>query len=306
MRMVFPKFHNEVFETPEERLAASQLDFPERESMIANLLVPSKQFEEAQRALAHWARKHATGWIAGLLGESRSGKSFAGQYYASHFPPVEDEFGTTFPVAYIQARPDWSAHSFLTALYFATGNSAAPRSTDESIHIKGINRIRDFGVKLLVIEDAHLIWMGRADLQRKVEGMLIALSNMRACNIVLVGLPILKEKMEQNLQLERRGDFPMHHFVEYKSTGRLMVFLDELDKRLPFAKRSWLAKLYAPDFMTWSGGLTGRVMNLAQDAAFFALEDDAPCIDFEHLKKAVEIRLRLGQKSTVFLTRPEA
>jgi hypothetical protein len=307
---VIPNFHMRAFKSDEDRAAAAARPLDERMSMITNLLVPHRKFDAAQDAMANWFVPDPPGWIAGLIGNSRAGKSYAAKYFASKHPAELKEHGYDYPVAYVEARSDWTAIEFSRQIYLATGATAIPRETNATVNTKAAGRLADFGVRLLVIDDAHFLWEGRSAVSNRLEGMLIHIANQK-CNVLLVGLDSVSLAVQKNDQLFRRGSFPHYPLVEYDNKdfdekNRFFVFLNEVDLRLPFKHPSNLGRHHGEALLDISGGSVGLVMNIVQDAAYMAARAEAPCIKREHLRQAVVSRSALGTKVPDFNGPPEA
>jgi hypothetical protein len=304
---VFPNFHYTQFLTDADRLAASLLPPGERQQMVTDLVVESSQFN---RLTAHVARFHrhvdggvsGPGWVGGMLGESRAGKSTVLQAYAQTFPAVLGEHGWTVPVLYIEARDDWDLLEFGRQIYFETAASSIPRLSTASVNTQAARRIALFGIELLIIDDAHRLFAKVRKTPTYVS-LLTAIANARKCNILLAGLPSIRDSVESIPHLKNRGGFP--HDTAYDFDAKVpddreqfRVFLEGVDRRLPFLRKSGLSrKAYVADFLLVSDGKIGNAMNIVIDAAFMAINQKRNCIMASHLRAAALDRMKEGSRA---------
>ncbi|MBY4607472.1 TniB family NTP-binding protein [Rhizobium sp. 9T] len=302
---LFPEFHSTEFTTPEERLAASLKSPLERQAMITNLLVPYPQFQRVKNNVARFHRpvdggSHGVGWIGGVLGSSRTGKSFILQSYAAENPPIPTEFGYDFPVVYLEARAEWDALEFGRQIYHGTGASAIPRMSTAALNTMSANRVKQFNVQLVVIDDAQFLFSTPGRKQTAFISLIKHLADQRTCNILLVGTPSIEQAVQNDPHLLNRGGFPRFRVREFDRNtpddrGRFRFFLTEVEKRLPFAEPSNLArKEYVEDFLNVSEGSIGKAMNIIIAAGHMAINEGRNCISAQHLRKAAEVRLIEG------------
>ncbi|KAA9387730.1 TniB family NTP-binding protein [Neorhizobium galegae] len=304
--MVFPKFHTTPFNTDQEREAASRLPPAERQAMVKNVLFPYDQFLAVSKQIEKFHRPVEggdadTGWLGGLIGEYRSGKTFILQNFARQYPPVITENGFQQEVIYLQARVDWDTLELGRQIYLATGIPTLPRLTTSTLNTKAARRVIDCGVKLIIVDDAHCL-LGTPGRRRTVFISLIKylLDQVNACNILLVGPSVVERSMETDLQMLGRGGFPRFRTQGFDSErhGRTQfrIFLHGVDQRLPFRSLSDLsAKRYISDLYEVSDGSIGMVMNIVIKAAYEAINDDTACIMREHLEHAAKERLPTGK-----------
>lgn len=304
---VFPEFHQTKFLTNEQRRAASELSPAERQTMVTNLVVPSSQFKRLTDMVARFHKPvdggvSGPGWVGGLLGESRAGKSTILQVYAQQFPAVLGETGYTVPVLYIEARDDWDLLEFGRQIYSETAASSIPRLSTASVNTQATRRTQLFGVELLIVDDAHRLF-AKARKTPYYVSLLTAIANTRKCNILLAGLPTIRESVEAIPHLKNRGGFP--HDIAYDFDAKtpsdreqFRIFLEGVDRRLPFLRKSGLSsKAYVADFLHVSGGSIGNVMNIVIDAAYTAINEKRNCILPIHLRKAALDRMQEGARA---------
>lgn len=300
--IIFRDFHTTPFVTEEARLAASQLPAAVRQAMVENLLYEYPQFENVTKGISKFHRpvdggKHGTGWIAGLLGDSRAGKSFLLQAYAGQFQPALEDDGYHFPVVYIQARADWDLLEFGRQIYTATGASSVPRLSASALNTKAGNRLINHHVELLIIDDFQFVLEAAPHKMKSFLSLVKHVADLRSCNVLLSGLPQIEGGVVANLQVAGRGGFPKfrldgHDPSIQEEQLKYRAFLKGVDNRLPFAESSELhAIAYQSDFLHLTGGSVGLTMNIVIDAAFKAVNEGERRIRRRHLREAAFVRM---------------
>jgi hypothetical protein len=304
---IFPSFHTTAFKTPEERELAARLTPAERQAMVKNVLYPYAQFVTVSQQIERFHRPVKggaadTGWMAGVIGEYRSGKSFILQNFARQFPPLQTDKGFEQEVVYLQARLDWDSLELGTQIYHATGAPSVPRLKTSTLNTLATRRIIECNVKLLIIDDAHCL-LGTAGRRRTVFISLIKylLDQVNACNVLLVGPSVIERSMETDMQMIGRGGFPRFRVDGFdiktqEGRNQFRVFLHGVDERLPFKTLSDLSsKRYLSDLIEVSDGSLGMVMNIVIAAAYEAINDGTACIMREHLAQAAKDRMPVGK-----------
>lgn len=305
--MIYPDFHTHKFEGLEDRVIASQLPPAQRQTMLKNVLYPYDDFVIATEKIRQFHRpvmggEPNTGWIGGLLGEYRSGKTFILQNFARQFQPKVTDEGFEHEVIYIQARQDWDALEMGKQVYIATGFPALPRLTVSSQNSKVAKRIIEAKVKLVIIDDAHYLFetAGRRS-AAYVSLIKYLVDQVNACSALLAGPPRIEVPIQNDKQLSGRGGFPKFHIEGFDITSRygrdkFRTFLHGVDERLPFRTLSDLAsKKYLPDLLELTDGSLGFAMNIVIAAGFQAINDETACIMPEHLRKAAQDRVPTGK-----------
>ncbi|WP_160004762.1 TniB family NTP-binding protein [Rhizobium sp. 18055] len=300
----FPKFHTTEYNTPEERLAVSLRDKRERQVMIRDLLVPYPQFQRVKDHVAKFhlpvaGGTHGIGWIGGVIGSSRTGKSFIVLSHAVENPPIQTEFGFDHPVVYLEARAEWDASEFGRQIFGKTG-TPAPRMSIAALNTLATERVKQTNVQLLIIDDAQVLFETSGRRQTAFISLIKHLADQRTCNILLVGKHSVETAVEGMPDILNRGGFPRFRVRDFdrhtpNDRGRFRFFLIEVDKRLPFAELSNLGrKEYVEDFLNVSEGSIGKVMNIIISAGNMAIDEGRRSISAQHLRKATEIRLMKG------------
>ncbi|MBB3389727.1 hypothetical protein FHT82_002467 [Rhizobium sp. BK275] len=309
----FPKFHTKPFETDDERRRAASLPNATRQEMVTNLLVMDEQFDQVMDFIANRFHRpvdggrHASGWIGGIIGESRTGKSWMAQYYASQHPHVLGDHGYSCPVIYVEAREDWDRIEFSKQIFLETGASAVPRLTLASMNTTVTRRLTQVHGQLLIVDDSQFLFETTPAKAATNRSLIHHVANQRQCNILLIGTEGVEFAIRSNDHLRNRGDFPapirLTSFDPKTPDGReaARTFLYEVEALLPFAVPSLLhRKEYVDDFLQASGGSRGRMMNFIVPAGCMAINEGSPCIQARHLRIACADRNPYGKDRVPF------
>ncbi len=292
-----PKFHTVAFDTKEARRLASLLPDPEREDMVRDLLVPFAPYEEAVKFIQRRHRpnpkgNHSRGRVIGLLGEIRAGKSYACQSYASSYPAEMWEAGKRHRVVYVPISGKPTVRSVTNTLQRAAGAHSVTYHNADDAKDASLNRLLRTEAELVIFDDAQFVLYSRSagdffDLVKKI----IDTGRM---NVLLSGENSIKDYMDQNGHLLRRGSFPRHIVKPIQSNGKAFAnMLRSIDKRLPFERPSVLNnQAVIDDFWTISKGVIGLVMNIVADAAVMAIADGSKTLELHHLEREAEERFQ--------------
>jgi hypothetical protein len=284
----------------------------QRQRMVETLLFEYPMFRRVtdEVKLFHYpvvGGTHGRGMIGGVLGESRSGKSFICKHYASRYPVRLLQGGETYPVLYLEARSDWTPYHMAEQVFMATGAKSIPSMKTPALITACYRRLVLAKTELVIVDDAHFLLLepkGRA--LATFKSLIKGIADLNACNVLLSGLPRLQAFVESDSQLCGRGDFP-HWSVKpldwatREEREQFILLLHGIDTRLPFRKSSGLASAgHAADFYRATGGMIGRVMNIIKDAAYRAINDDSACIMIDHLRIAAQARMKVGESYRPF------
>jgi hypothetical protein len=301
------EFHTEKFDTGEKRAAAAALPAGERQRMVETLLFQYPMFKRVSDEVARFhypvaCGSHGRGMIGGVLGESRSGKSFICQHYATKYPVRVVDEGEIYPLLYLEARGDWTPYHMAEQIFMATGAKSVPSMKTPALITACYRRLLKARTELIIVDDAQFLLLepkGRA--LSIFKSLIKGIADLNSCNVLLSGLPSLQAFVESDAQLCGRGDFP-HWSVKpldwslLAERHQFLLLLDGIDTRLPFRKPSGLATAnHAADFYHATGGMIGRVMNIIKDAAYRAINSESACIMVDHLQIAAQARMKVGE-----------
>ncbi|NKL77618.1 TniB family NTP-binding protein [Rhizobium leguminosarum] len=288
-------FHTTAFDTVEARLAASLLPDAEREEFARALLVPFEAFDKSIDFIRRRHRPnpnggHSRGRVVGLLGEIRSGKSWACMHYAASYPMRLVDGNKKFPVVYIPVPGSPTIKSVTTLLQKRSGAHSVTYHNADDAKDASVDRLKRGEAELVVFDDAQFMLFHRDaphffDLIKRIV-------DTNRMNVLLVGEKSIYDYMDSNGHLKKRGGFAKHFVPPILKNGvAFRNLIGSIDKRLPFRSASVLTHRHVVDDL-WkiSGGVIGLIMNLVVDAAIMAIADGAETLELRHLQLEADDR----------------
>ena len=307
-------FTEHVYKTPEQRAEAAALPNKERKERTESMLIRYPRFVEAQAAVkrfhasvdegGHDARK-----ICGLLGSYRAGKSAAVVDYVRRLGMKEVDRCVVPAALYVSATNSWTNLSLLQHLIRRSGLPNARSKGASESQRDLVEDIREFGIELVVIDDAQNLLVRNKFLSTVQEalGTIVAIS--AACNVILVGTPDITQVVAARGDAYGRGGWP-HHVLQPFDWGdqeqrkQFRFLLQMIDDRLPFREPSRLAATdVAAHFWRVShGGILGWIHNYIRPAAALAINERADRIEVEHLQRAAQDLRKIDDKYEPFMS----
>ena len=229
-----------------------------------------------------------------LIGQTDTGKStILKRFEALHQPDdlaeidgSEEEIPR--PVVYMQMTTHlkdegdfWS--ELLDALHVP--HRATAKTVDKRRQAQAV--MSALQVRILLIDEADFLLLGKVGQQRDCLAMIKRLSNQLQLPIVFAGT----ETAEAAFITDRgvKGRFPPMRLPPWKPGIEYLRFLASYERVLPLAKPSGLATLdIARRLFAETGSTTGPLSRLLKEAAKFAIVEGTECIDMA----AIEAGLR--------------
>ncbi len=300
----FEAFVENVYRTPAERAEAAALPIEERQMRIKRLLIKSPQFKRTSAAIQrfHMPVKggvHDRGRVCGIVGESRSGKSWAIQHYVSGLGMRKTETALVPRALYVDVADGWNSSMFASTAARTINLKVLPKMNAARILDIVSDEVVEHGVELVVIDDVqYLLASGHNKTISEVQGFLAALVEKGTCNVVLSGTELVERAVTKVSHLVGRGGFPVHRVEPFEwnadpGANHFLALLEAIDERLPFRESSALGDVtVAAHLYFLSEGVIGRAKNYVEDAAYLALNDKAASVTREHLYEAAQSRRR--------------
>lgn len=297
-------FHETPFRDPEARRKASLLSDEERMEMVNRLLVPYVTFEESVSFIRKRHRPnprggYSKGKVYGLLGESRTGKSYACMYYARSLR-VEDpgDDGFVCPVVYVPVPGKPTVEAVTNRLLRGTRMQSISYTNAEDAKETCVKRLLRARSELVIFDDSQFMFFARSPgLVDDFFDLVKRIVDTRRMNVLLCGEEKVYDYVRSNDHLFKRGSFPhlvVKALVEVKpNKPKFKALLESIDDRLPFLRSSnFGAQHVVDDFHRISGGMIGLVMNIIIDAAEMAIADGSDCIELRHLQEQADDRFQ--------------
>lgn len=226
-----------------------------------------------------------------LHGQSNIGKTLVIRKFQREHPYSFDEIKSvsrrTIVAMQMPATPD--QHRFYSALLFELG---APHSA--SAGISALERLarellRRIAPRILIVDEVHHLLAGSYREQRASLNLLKYLANDLQLCIVLVGTADATLALQGDTQMNSR--FSPFELVKWQANDEFRRFLAAFEQVIPLRKASDLAQRDILEFIhAYSGGLTGEIARLINEAAEYAITDRSEMIKMEHLEHAARVR----------------
>ncbi|TPI22536.1 TniB family NTP-binding protein [Mesorhizobium sp. B4-1-1] len=281
-----------------DRLRTAQLAAAERQSILKKLIINHDRLVDGMEALArfHMPVKggiHDTGCVSAIVGDSRTGKSFAASAYVRRFPPAEGEKGMIFPVLLVETAPTGGMRPVLENLANALGMLHSQRMNNALLTNNILEGLKYHQVQLLIFDEFQDVCDSRnIRLAVDVKRLLRKILNLDTLNIICIGLPETYQILANDKQLVGRGGLQHAHLHPYtwdsddeRKSFRLLC--DMFDDGMPFRKKSGLGSVAVAQRLHWvSDGIIGKLKNFLFQAGCLAINDGCEHVTFEHLAMA--------------------
>jgi Bacterial TniB protein len=184
------------------------------------------------------------------------------------------------------ATPD--QHRFYTALLFELG---APHSTTASLStLERLARdlLRRIAPRMLIVDEVHHLLAGGHREQRASLNLLKYLANDLKFSVVVVGTSDALLALETDAQMRSR--FSPFEIPRWRECDEFRRLLSAFERVLPLRRASNLAQKTIVEFLlAASGGLTGEVSRLLNEAAELAIIDATERITLRHLEHVGQV-----------------
>lgn len=219
-----------------------------------------------------------------LHGDSNIGKTLiVAKFQREHPDRFDEEKGVErrdVVVMQMPATPD--QHRFYTSLLFELG---APHSATASLSVlERLARelLRRIAPRMLVVDEVHHLLAGNYREQRASLNLLKFLANDLKLSIVLVGTADAPLALASDAQMISR--FTPFEISRWRESDDLRRLLGAFERILPLRKPSDLMQRPIVQFvLAASGGLTGEISRLINEAATLAILDGSEQISLTQL-----------------------
>jgi len=214
-----------------------------------------------------------------LVGPPNNGKTALVTHFCKMHKPYEDPEGIKMPVIYLQAphKPDVGMFydSILEKVDFAFRKSDS--LSTKFIKIK--HYLKEFGVKLVIIDEIHNVLAGSKIKQREFMNALKNLMNELKRPFALVGTKDALIATETDYQISSR--FPPQVLTTWAYDENYLSFLYAFEKTLPLREESNLVKQkeLTLKILEYSEGYLGEIVAILKELAVLAIKTGKERID---------------------------
>jgi hypothetical protein len=225
-----------------------------------------------------------------LHGDSNIGKTkITAKFRRTHPNEADEKTGVEqCPVVSMQMPPTPDQHRFYSGLLFELGAPHNASAGLASLERLARDILRRLAPRMLVVDEVHHLLAGTYREQRASLNLLKYLANDLQISMVLVGTRDAVLALLTDAQmLSRYTPFEIPRWRESDGLRRLLAAFERV---LPLRKPSDLARREIVQFvLAASGGLTGEISTLLNDAAELSIRSGDECIEMRHLEHVARI-----------------
>ena len=184
------------------------------------------------------------------------------------------------------ATPD--QHRFYAALLFELGAPHSMTASLSSLERLARDLLRRIAPCMLIVDEVHHLLAGGHREQRASLNLLKYLANDLKFSVVVVGTSDALLALETDAQMRSR--FTPFEIPRWRECDEFRRLLSAFERVLPLRKASNLAQKAVVEFLlAASGGLTGEVSRLLNEAAELAIVDATERITMQHLEHVGQV-----------------
>ena len=184
------------------------------------------------------------------------------------------------------ATPD--QHRFYAALLFELGAPHSMTASLSSLERLARDLLRRIAPRMLIVDEVHHLLAGGHREQRASLNLLKYLANDLKFSVVVVGTSDALLALETDAQMRSR--FTPFEIPRWRECDEFRRLLSAFERVLPLRKASNLAQKAVVEFLlAASGGLTGEVSRLLNEAAELAIVDATERVTMQHLEHVGQV-----------------
>lgn len=283
----------------------------ERQQRISDIFVDHPNHQQATKALQHFYMPveggiPSRGSICALIGQSRTGKSFAANdIVAAHKPRVGQD-GVKRPVLLIDCPIEGGTRGILDSIADALDLTVSSRLTNANLIGVILRELRRAEIEFVIFDEAQELFPEK---NKKIlsfaRGLLRKMLNLSQFNIVCIGLPETYSVIAEDPQLFGRGGLEHKHLSPYDwnvmvDQKNFRALCHKFDVEMPFEKSGFGAQDFAYRLFLASGGCIGHLKNYLIDAGNRAIADASLQVELRHFADAYDARKRPGETFNPF------
>ena len=283
----------------------------ERQQRISDIFVDHPNHQQATKALQRFYMPveggiPSRGSICALIGQSRTGKSFAANdIVAAHKPRVGQD-GVKRPVLLIDCPIEGGTRGILDSIADALDLTVSSRLTNANLIGVILRELRRAEIEFVIFDEAQELFPEK---NKKIlsfaRGLLRKMLNLNQFNIVCIGLPETYSVIAEDPQLFGRGGLEHKHLSPYDwndvvDQQNFRALCHKFDVEMPFEKSGFGAQDFAYRLFVASGGCIGHLKNYLIAAGNLAIADASLTVELCHFADAFDARKRPGETFNPF------
>jgi hypothetical protein len=265
------------------------------DSILIKTSAVAYAFEGLEKLLKYGGTRGGARFML-LSGDSRSGKSHIARAFEQRYPREHLNGRTRAPVVYVELQGKTTESGTPSQILRALGDVAPAKGTIEEKHSRIITHIRDLGVRLLIVDEAHHLVERKPGQQNRLyaasEWFKFILNNS-GCSMVFAGLPVIKSIVDVNPQFAQRtvkgAELPAYDHALDKPRREYAKVVRQLCQEAPIQVAPHLLDDRGISrFHLATRGLVGNMWELLRWAAINAYHDNHDTIDLKVLAKTYQ------------------
>lgn len=286
-----------------------------RQAAMRNITIKHDRYREVIEGLRQFHHPvkggfHSTGCLSALIGDSRTGKTFATRRYVEQHPETLGDTGRIMPVVYADMPIEGvgGPRAILENLAEALGMPPPTKINNPTLVNRVLGTIVDRQVQHIFLDEWDQVFReGGKSLMGFGRGLIRKILNLNTVSITCIGLRATYDLLRVDGQLTARGGLPYLALrpydwknVDERASFRLLC--DEFDLALPFDERSALGSVDTAERLHWvSDGNIGRLRMMIEAAAASAINEATDRIELAHFADAYEARKPPGTTFNPFI-----
>lgn len=286
-------------------------DLHERQIAMANIFVDHANHQVATTAIKRFYMPvdgglHSKGNISALIGESRTGKTYAAnEIFAAH-QPIAGEDGLKRRVLLVDSPIEGGARSILESIATSLGMNPSSRITNSNLILAVLRELQRSEVQFVIFDEAQELF---PDKNKKVLGfsrkLLRKMLNLNQFSILCIGLPETYAIISEDSQLLGRGGLPYKRLRPYDWTDTsdqkdFRVLCHKFDEEMPFEPSGFAAMDWAYRLFKATRGCIGTLKVYMIAAGNYALRDGSSALELHHFADAYDERKAPGATNNPF------
>lgn len=225
-----------------------------------------------------------------LHGDSNIGKTkITAKFRRAHPSEFDEKSGVErCPVVAMQMPPTPDQHRFYSGLLVELGAPHNAASGLAALERLAREILRRMSPRMLVVDEVHHLLAGSYREQRASLNLLKFLANDLQISMVLVGTRDAVLALQTDTQMISR--YVPFEIPRWRESDGLRRLLAAFERALPLRKPSDLARREIVQFvLSASGGLTGEISTLLNNAAELSIRNGDEFIDITHLEHVCRV-----------------
>ncbi|MBV7259353.1 TniB family NTP-binding protein [Erythrobacter crassostreae] len=283
----------------------------ERQQLIRDIFVDHPNHQQATKALKHFHMPveggiPSRGNICALIGQSRTGKSFAAnEIVAAHGPRVGQD-GVKRPVLLVDCPIEGGTRGILDSISDALDLTVSTRITNANLINLILRELRRSEVEYVIFDEAQELFPEKNKrILNFARGLLRKMLNLKQFNIACIGLPETYSIIAEDPQLFGRGGLEHLRLSPYdwndpSDSKSFRALCHKFDSEMPFEKSGFGAQDFSYRLYLASGGCIGHLKNYLIDAGNRAIADSSEQVELRHFADAFDARKKPGETFNPF------